>query len=120
MSKHDEPKPEHDAERLQDLGRRLREREAAQAAKDGQKRHETMGALGAAWRMSMELVAALVVGGLLGLGLDRVFHTAPWIMVIGLMFGFAAGVRNAVRTAYKMQVPPTGSALPEDDLGDDE
>ncbi len=31
------------------------------------------------------------------------------------MLGFAAGVRNAVRTAYRMQVPPTGQALRNDE-----
>ena len=115
MSDRDEPSSETDAERLHDLGRRLRERDAANAARDGRKRHAGTGALGAAWRMSVELVAALVVGGLLGLGLDRLFGTAPWIMVVGLMFGFAAGVRGAVRAAYAMQVAPTGEDLPAND-----
>src|SRR5690606_13832366 len=106
---------DEDSERLQDLERRLREREAAKAARSGRSGHAQMGALGAAWRMSLELVAALFVGGGLGLLLDRALHTAPWIMLVGLILGFAAGVRSAVRTAYAMQVPPTGRALREDE-----
>ncbi len=68
---HRDDSSQDDARRLQDLERRLREREAAAAAREGRGRHSQMGALGAAWRMSLELVAALFVGGLLGLGLDR-------------------------------------------------
>jgi ATP synthase protein I len=114
MSHREDPRPDDDSRRLQDLERRLREREAADAARKGRRGHADMGALGAAWRMSLELVVALFVGGGLGLLLDRLFHTAPWIMLVGLGLGFAAGVRNAVRTAYRMQVPPTGRALPND------
>lgn len=98
------------------MERRLRERQAERAAKSGREgRHAQWGALGVAWRMSLELVVALFVGGLIGLGLDRLFGTAPWLMVIGLGFGFAAGVRTVVRTAQSMQVPPTGTAVPDDE-----
>ncbi|MGD2131976.1 MAG: AtpZ/AtpI family protein [Maricaulaceae bacterium] len=104
MSEPDNSRQDQDARRLKDLQRRLAEREAARGEKkDGQSRHAQMGALGVAMRMSIELVAAVAVGGLLGLGLDRLFKTAPWIMLVGLGFGFAAGVRNAVRSAYAMQ-----------------
>ncbi len=68
--------------------------------------------------MSIELVVALLIGGAIGLGLDRLFKTAPWIMVIGFGFGFAAGVRSVVRTAKAMQVPPTGTAVPDDEDDD--
>lgn len=121
MSDRDENSPEYDAERLRDLERRLGERMSERSARAQRRPHAPMGALGAAWRMSVELVAALVVGGLLGLGLDRLFSTQPWIMIAGLLFGFAAGIRNAVRTAYSMQMqPPTGGAsegAPTDDDG---
>jgi ATP synthase protein I len=110
-----------DDQRLSDLQRRLREREAKEAAKRaGTGRHAQMGALGAAWRMSVELVVALMVGGAIGLGLDRLFKTAPWIMVVGLAFGFAAGVRSAIRSAYAMQVEPTGAAVPDDEEDDED
>jgi ATP synthase protein I len=113
MSQRDDPRQDQDSRRLQELERRLRERDAA-AARKGQGGQSQMGALGAAWRMSIELVAALFVGWGLGLLLDKLFHTNPWIMLVGIVLGFAAGVRNAIRTAYSMQVPPTGGALPDD------
>jgi ATP synthase protein I len=116
MSHRNDSRPDDDAGRLADLERRLRERQAERAAKSGREgRHAQWGALGVAWRMSLELVVALFVGGLIGLGLDRLFGTAPWLMVIGLGFGFAAGVRTVVRTAQSMQVPPTGTAVPDDE-----
>lgn len=116
MSHRNDSNRDDDAGRLADLERRLREHEAERAAKTGRKGgHAQWGALGVAWRMSLELVVALFVGGLIGLGLDRLFKTAPWIMIVGLGFGFAAGVRNVVRTAQSMQVPPTGTAVPDDE-----
>lgn len=72
-----------------------------------------MGALGVAWRMSIELVAALLVGGAVGLGLDRLLGWTPWLMLVGLALGFAAGVRGAVRTAYTMQTPQAPGESPE-------
>ncbi len=114
LMSHRDPSDQDDADRLADLERRLRERANAAETRKGP-RHEGMGALGVAWRMSVEMVVAVGVGGALGLGLDTLFHTKPWIMVVGFMFGFAAGIRNAVRTAYRMQVPPTGQSVPDDE-----
>jgi len=81
--------------------------------------------LGMAWRMSTELVVAVLVGFGLGYGLDRLFGTAPWIMVIGIGFGFAAGIKNTLRTADKMNeaeakrdLPPPQD-LPDTDDDDD-
>ena len=58
--------------------------------------------LGAAWRISIEIVVAVVVSTAIGYGLDRVFETKPWIMLVMLFLGAAAGINNAVRTAMRM------------------
>ena len=42
-------------------------------------------------------VAAMAIAVLLGWGLDRLFHTRPWIMVAMVPVGMAAGLRNLVR-----------------------
>lgn len=111
--------PTSPAERLKELDRRLREREETRRAREGNRPHAAATGLGIAMRMSVELVAAFAVGGALGYGLDILFHTKPWIMVIGLMFGFAAGVRNAVRTAKELQATaPLGEDLAETDDDD--
>lgn len=42
---------------------------------------------------------AIVIGGGAGWLLDRWLGTAPWLFLVFLGFGIAAGLRNVVRTA---------------------
>ncbi len=58
--------------------------------------------LGAAWRISIEIVVALVVCTGIGWALDYWFGTKPWLMLLFLFLGGAAGINNAVRTALRM------------------
>jgi ATP synthase protein I len=54
--------------------------------------------------MGTELLAALIVGGGLGWGIDTyLLETTPWGLVIGLVFGLAAGMRSAYRSAQRWQ-----------------
>jgi ATP synthase protein I len=39
----------------------------------------------------LELVAATVLGAGLGYGLDRWLGTGPWLLVVGVVLGAAAG-----------------------------
>ncbi len=57
----------------------------------------TGAALGRALRVASELLAAILVGTLLGWGLGRLTHVEPWFLLLGILFGFAAGVRNMYR-----------------------
>ena len=58
--------------------------------------------LGQAVRIGTELLAALIVGGGLGWALDTyLLGTGPWGLVLGLILGAAAGVRNAYRMAQR-------------------
>jgi ATP synthase protein I len=50
-----------------------------------------------AMRLGAEMVAALVVAVAIGYGLDRLFHTAPWFMIVFVPVGAIAGFRNVVR-----------------------
>jgi ATP synthase protein I len=58
--------------------------------------------LGAAWRISIEIVVALVVCTAIGWALDYWFGSKPWLMLLFLFLGGAAGINNAVRTALRM------------------
>ena len=63
--------------------------------------------MGLAGRFTTELVAALVMGGGLGWGLDWLcgyfgFHTRPVFLVIFFVLGAAAGIRNVVRAANEI------------------
>ncbi len=51
--------------------------------------------------VGLELVLSVIVGLFGGQFLDRRFHTAPWLMLIGLGYGIAAGVRGLYRTAER-------------------
>ena len=59
--------------------------------------------LGNAFKLGTELVAAVVVGTIIGFILDSWFDTKPWLIIIFFFLGAAAGMLNVVRTANRMQ-----------------
>lgn len=76
----------------------------AQAEIDARERPKYMAAgkgMGLGFRMASDFAAAVIVGALLGWGLDTLFGWTPWGLVSCLMLGFVAGVRNVVATAAK-------------------
>jgi len=78
-------------------------------------------ALGQALRLGIELVAGVAVGAFIGWALDRLFGTAPFLMVVFLGLGAAAGILNVVRTAKRMQAEaPSGKDLPSVNDDDDD
>jgi ATP synthase protein I len=93
---HDDP----ESKSLQDLERRLRE---ARGGGSREKPSEPPPSnIGIAFRMSTELVAAVVVGGGIGWALDKVFKTSPVLLIVMFCFGVAAGFRNVARAAREM------------------
>jgi ATP synthase protein I len=54
-------------------------------------------------RMAAELVAAVIVGGGIGWGLDWVLGSRPWLFLLFFLLGFAAGVLNVVRAYERME-----------------
>ena len=59
--------------------------------------------MGSAFRLGTELVAAVVVGTIIGFILDNWFDTKPWLIIIFFFLGAAAGMLNVIRAANKMQ-----------------
>jgi ATP synthase protein I len=51
------------------------------------------------WRMVLELVIGMLFGFGIGFGLDKWLGTAPLMMIIMSLFGFAAGIRTMMMTA---------------------
>ena len=51
------------------------------------------------WRMVLELVIGMVLGFGIGFVLDKWLATAPLMMIIMSLFGFAAGIRTMLMTA---------------------
>jgi len=59
--------------------------------------------LGKALKISTELVAAVVVGSIIGFLLDDWFDTKPLLTICFFFIGVAAGILNVFRSAKKMQ-----------------
>jgi len=112
---HDTKRPEQtgdDSPDTSDLAARIARARAAQPVR---KRPAGVGGPGLSgasrgYRLASEFVAAIVVGGALGYGIDFVAHTRPWATIVLLLLGFAAGVRNIVRASAEMNTPAAPDA----------
>ena len=65
-------------------------------------------AIARGFRLSTELVAAVVVGAALGWIIDRWLGISPWGMIVFLLLGFVAGVLNVMRAAGVVPSSPLG------------
>ncbi|MHA6324667.1 AtpZ/AtpI family protein [Roseivivax sp. CAU 1753] len=101
-------------QRMSDLEARIA---AMKAAKLPPKRHqdEHYSQAQHAWRMVIELVAGLGIGFGIGWGLDAVFGTQPWLLVLFTLLGFAAGVNVMIRTARELQDQKLAEPANEDE-----
>ena len=59
--------------------------------------------LGKALKISTELVAAVVVGSIIGFLLDGWFDTKPLLTICFFFMGVVAGILNVFKSAKKMQ-----------------
>ena len=59
--------------------------------------------IGTAFKMSTELVSAVVVGTIIGFILDKTFGTKPWLILIFFFVGVIAGIVNVFKSAKNMQ-----------------
>ena len=97
MAERDEPPS------LEELDARLRAaraRDVPQAR--GPRGRPGLAGLGLGMRLATEVVVGIGGGAALGWGLDRWLGTQPWLMVVFLLLGGAAGVLNAYRAARGM------------------
>jgi ATP synthase protein I len=59
--------------------------------------------IGAAFKISTELVAAVAVGTIIGFILDKTFGTKPWLIIIFFFIGVITGIINVIKSAKNMQ-----------------
>ncbi len=59
--------------------------------------------LGQAFKLSTELVSAVVVGTIIGFILDKSFGTKPWLILIFFFVGVIAGIMNVIKSAKNLQ-----------------
>ena len=64
---------------------------------------EPPSSIGTAFKLSTELVSAVVVGTIIGFILDKTFGTKPWLILIFFFVGVVAGIINVFRSAKNMQ-----------------
>ena len=84
---------------LDDLDTRLNAARKKADAAAGRNRKQAVAStgIGFAMRIGVELVASLLVGGGIGLLLDRWLGTEPWLMLVFFLLGAAAGFINVYR-----------------------
>jgi len=86
--------------------RRARTEGGPSASDAGEDAANPMAGFGIAFRIGVELVAALVVGVGIGLLLDNWLGTGPWFLVAFFFLGAAAGVLNVYRAASGIGLGP--------------
>jgi len=99
------PQPSPPERDLGEFGNRLRraqEENSPPQGPPGNGASVNASGLGAAFRIATELVAALIVGGGIGILLDRWLGTRPWLLLVFLVLGMASGILSAVREAKRM------------------
>ena len=67
------------------------------------KNKQSPSSIGTAFKMSTELVSAVVVGTIIGFILDKTFGTKPWEILIFFFVGVVTGIVNVFKSAKKMQ-----------------
>jgi len=92
---------EPDADRLRALEARLSEAKGGAAKPAGTGKDFSQAEV--AWRMVIELTSGILIGGSIGYGLDYLFGTKPILLILFILFGFAAGIRTVIGTARDLQ-----------------
>ncbi|MBI1170866.1 F0F1 ATP synthase subunit I [bacterium] len=98
--------------------RSLEERIDRARGKDAPKRADTGKGFSqgeVAWRMVLELVTGMLLGLAIGYGLDVLFGTRPFLLILFALLGFAAGVRTMMGTARQMAKDAETSATDKED-----
>jgi ATP synthase protein I len=94
--------------RLQDLDRQLDVRRAKDKASAPVDTESKDPGYGLAFRLGADFVAGVILGAALGWGVDRLFGTGPWGLMVFLLLGFAAGILTAMRSAGLVKPGPAG------------
>jgi ATP synthase protein I len=87
--------------RASELGRRLDEAKGREPPVQDPQARST--AIGIGFRIAIELVVGVVAGGFIGWLLDNQLGTRPWLLLVFLLIGIAAGMLNVFRTAQRLQ-----------------
>jgi len=91
--------PERELDSLEARLRDARSRAEDIVPESKEKNQPPMSALSLAFRVGVELVSALAIGVAIGWLLDQWLGTRPWLMLVFIFLGGAAGILNVYRMA---------------------
>ena len=91
----------HEQDRLKDLDAKLSA--GRQRLQPQEPRRANASMLGLDWRLTIEMLAGIGVGGFVGWWMDKVLGTEPIFMLVLLVLGMGAGLMNSVRTVNEMR-----------------
>ncbi len=80
--------------------------EAARAAHDRSVKRPEVASESRGWAIGIEFVGAVLVSGFIGWLIDHFAGTGPWVMIVLLILGFAAGTRRAMKTSSEFDTDP--------------
>ena len=89
--------------KFDDLKTRLKIAKNKISKKSLNNNNQSSSSMGLALKLGTELVAAVLVGTIIGFILDNWFDTKPWLMIIFFFIGASAGIANVIRSANLMQ-----------------
>lgn len=117
-----DPKLGDISDRLKDLSSRLAaEKSNKTESSQPNLQYQSASGYSKGYRLISEFVAGILVGGLLGYGIDYAAGTLPLFLIVFLLAGFGAGILNMSRAANR--TPPAAEELarmPKPDDDDDE
>ncbi len=102
-----DPRSDADLERDRaSLGARLDAMKASRVADEAPEPSRAVKGMAEGFKIASEFIAGIVVGAVIGYGIDQLFGTTPFGLIVFLLLGFAAGVLNVIRSAGRK---PTAS-----------
>jgi len=88
------------------LAARLDALKVSRAAETEPDRAGSMKGMAEGLKIASEFIAGVVVGVAIGYGIDQLFGTSPFGLIVFLLLGFAAGVLNVIRSAGRRPTVP--------------
>lgn len=121
MVNRDQAMPQPDDRPEEALGRLGEALNAFEAGRARSASSEASRSIGEGYRLLAELIGGVLGGVGFGWLVDRVAHTAPWGIAIGVSLGAGVSVYMAARTVARMGRNSVGTAAPSAaPPGDDE
>ena len=89
--------------KFDDLKTRLKIAKNKISKKSLNNNNQSSSSMGLALKLGTELVAAVLVGTIIGFILDNWFGTKPWLILIFFFVGVITGILGVIRSAKSIQ-----------------